>query len=78
MYVRRSKNEELNPRNTTKTVKHGGGNIKIWGCFSYAGVGPIFWIKPNMNKELDLERGRECTASLCRGQYAFNMDLPAR
>lgn len=55
MYVRRSKNEELNPRNTTKTVKHGGGNIKIWGCFSYAGVGPIFWIKPNMNKELYLE-----------------------
>lgn len=55
VYVRRGKNQELNPRNTIKTVKHGGGNIKIWGCFSYAGVGPIFWIKDIMTKELYLK-----------------------
>lgn len=55
IYVRSGKNQELNPRHTVKTVKHGGGNIKIWGCFSYAGVGPIFWIKENMTKELYFE-----------------------
>ena len=34
---------------TRKTVKHGGGGIIIWSCFSRCGVGPQFWIKDNMN-----------------------------
>jgi len=33
------------PKNT---VKHGGGNIMLWGCFSSSGVDPIFWIKERM------------------------------
>lgn len=53
-YVRRYKNEELNPRCTLGTVKHGGGNIKMWGCFSYSGVGPLYWIKDIMTKEIYL------------------------
>lgn len=51
-WVRRPKNAELDPRYTTKTFKHGGGNIMIWGCFSWYGVGPIYWIKENMDKHL--------------------------
>lgn len=39
-YVRRPVNAEMNPRFTKKQVKHGGGNIKIWGSFSGLGVGP--------------------------------------
>ena len=50
--VRRPPNTAYDPRFTLKTVKHGGGNIKIWGCFSYNGVGPIFWIKQIMTKEI--------------------------
>lgn len=49
-WVRRPKNTELSARYTTKTFKHGGGNIMVWGCFSWYGVGPIFWIKENMDK----------------------------
>jgi hypothetical protein len=49
--VRRPPNTEYDPRHTVKTLKHGGGNIKIWGCFSFLGVGPIFWIKETMTKE---------------------------
>ena len=41
-YVRRSKRKEYDPRYTVKTIKHGGGNIKIWGCFSYYGESPLF------------------------------------
>jgi hypothetical protein len=37
---------------TPKTVKFGGGNIMVWGCFFYNGVGPIFWIKETMTKEI--------------------------
>lgn len=54
VWVRRPKNAEMNPRYTTKTFKHGGGNIMIWGCFSWYGVGPLFWIRENMDRYLYL------------------------
>lgn len=42
------------PKDYIQTIKHGGGNIKIWGCFSAHGVGPIHKIDGNMNKEMYL------------------------
>lgn len=48
IYVRRPKNTAFDPKYTKKTVKHGGGNIMLWGCFSASGVGPIYWIKDKM------------------------------
>src|SRR4029434_3105440 len=32
--VWRGKNAEYDPKNTIPTVKHGGGNIMLCGCFS--------------------------------------------
>lgn len=46
--VRRPKGKEFDPRYTKKTVKHGDGNIMVWGCFSWYGVGPIFLISDIM------------------------------
>ena len=37
--VWRGKNAEYDPKNTIPTVKHGGGNIMLWGCFSLKGTG---------------------------------------
>lgn len=48
VHVRRPKNTAYDPKHTLKTVKHGGGNIMLWGCFSSSGVGPLFWVKDKM------------------------------
>ena len=37
--VWRKRNAEYNPKNTIPTVKHGGGNLMLWGCFSAKGTG---------------------------------------
>lgn len=51
-YVRRPPLQELNPRYTKKTVKHGGSSVMVWGCFTASGVGPIVQIDGNMTGEV--------------------------
>ena len=45
----RTKNAELQPKHPTPTVKHGGGNIMLWGCFSAKGPGRLIRVKERMN-----------------------------
>uniref|UniRef100_A0A674PFI4 Uncharacterized protein n=1 Tax=Takifugu rubripes TaxID=31033 RepID=A0A674PFI4_TAKRU len=47
--VWRRKNAVLHPKNTIPTVKHGGGNIMLWGCFSAKGPGRLICVKERMN-----------------------------
>ncbi|KAK3528860.1 hypothetical protein QTP70_011740 [Hemibagrus guttatus] len=47
--VWRRKDAELHPKNTIPTVKHGGGNIMLWGCFSAKGPGRLIRVKERMN-----------------------------
>lgn len=53
-YVRRPACKEYDPQYTKKTIKHGGGNIMLWGSFSWYGVGPLFWIKEKMTADIYL------------------------
>ena len=50
--VWRTTNEELDRKCTVPTVKHGGGNVKCWGCFSLSGFGNFVFIDRNMTAEL--------------------------
>ncbi|KAK3560358.1 hypothetical protein QTP86_006443 [Hemibagrus guttatus] len=45
------KGEAFNPKNTIPTVKHGGGNLMFWGCFSAGGPGNLIKVNGTMKKE---------------------------
>ena len=46
------RNAEYSPKNAIPTVKHGGGNIMLWGCFSAKGTGRLHRIEGRMNKAM--------------------------
>uniref|UniRef100_A0A674ELB5 Transposase Tc1-like domain-containing protein n=1 Tax=Salmo trutta TaxID=8032 RepID=A0A674ELB5_SALTR len=48
-HVWRRRNAAYDPKNTIPTVKHGGGNIMLWGCFSAKGRGQLHRIKGTMD-----------------------------
>jgi hypothetical protein len=41
--------QALDPRFTKKTVKHGGGNVMVWGCITGQGMGRLHRIEGIMN-----------------------------
>ncbi len=47
--VWRRRNATYDPKNTIPTVKHGGGNIMLWGCFSAKGTWQLHHIKETMD-----------------------------
>ena len=48
-HVWRRRNAAYDPKNTSPIVKHGGGNIMLWGCFSAKGTGQLHHIKGTMD-----------------------------
>jgi transposase len=50
-YCWKKRGEPLRDHHVVTTVKHGGGSIMVWGCFSAAGPGYICLIEGNMNAE---------------------------
>uniref|UniRef100_A0A8D0A432 Transposase Tc1-like domain-containing protein n=1 Tax=Sander lucioperca TaxID=283035 RepID=A0A8D0A432_SANLU len=48
-WVWRRTNAAYDPNNTLPIVKHGGGNIMFWGCFSAKGTGQLHRIKGTMD-----------------------------
>ena len=48
-YVWRKPNMSHHPKNTIPTVKHGGGSIMLWGCFSAAGTEKLVQVEGRMD-----------------------------
>jgi transposase len=48
-YVWRKSNTAHHPEHTIPTVKHGGGSIMVWSCFSSAGTGKMVKIDGKMD-----------------------------
>ena len=49
--VRRRKGEEYKPECLAPQVKHGGGGVMVWGCFSANGIGKLHKVKETVDSE---------------------------
>ena len=49
-FVRRPVGKRFDPKYTISTVKHGGGSVMVWGCFSGRGMGPLHQIEGTMDR----------------------------
>lgn len=47
--VWREHGKGLENKNLCPTIKHGGGSVMVWGCFSYFGVGKLVFIEGKMD-----------------------------
>lgn len=79
VFVWRKPGEEFQPDCTKGTVKHGGGNVKVCGCFSYSGVGKLVCIDGIMNSEayrciLDANLQKSAKKLFKRQKWIFQQD----
>ena len=77
-FVRRRPGERLLEQCTVQTVKHGGGNIMVWGCFGGGQVGKLVKIDGKMTKEVYLDILNEhvmpCGLELIGEGFVFQQD----
>ena len=48
--VWRTPDEDFDPKCTVPTVKHGGGSVMVWSCFTRRGVGKLYVLDRIMDR----------------------------
>lgn len=51
----RRPSERLNPKNLAPSVKHGGGSVQVWGCFTAFGIGYLTRLPEGLDGDTYLE-----------------------
>ena len=74
IYVRRRPGERLLNQCIKPTVKHGGGNIQVWGCFSFNGIGNLYRIKGILKRSNTIQFSKGMLYHLARSYVGE--DLP--
>lgn len=77
--VWRKRNCELDEKNITPTVKHGGGSVLVWGCMSANGVGELCFLGGTMDHRhyiniLKTNLPRSVNNMGLAGDYIFTQD----
>ena len=54
-YVWKKKGEPISDRTTLPTVKYGGGNMMVWGCMGWNGVGILTEVEQRMDPKQYVE-----------------------
>lgn len=77
--VWRKSGDALKERNIQKTVKHGGGNVMVWGCFAWSGVGNLVKIEGIMTADVYIDILNEnleesVLKTDLEGRYTFQQD----
>ena len=54
-WVRRPEGTRYHPKYQLPTVKHGGGNVMVWGCFWQGGLGPLVRINGIMDRHVYMD-----------------------
>lgn len=78
VYVRRFPGEQMNDDCVVSTIKHGNGNVMVWGCFAGNRVGTLKKIDGILRKEGYLSILRDtaipCGRQLCGRNFVFQED----
>ncbi|GBN31433.1 Transposable element Tc1 transposase, partial [Araneus ventricosus] len=69
--VWRKPNSELEMKNLTTSIKHGGGSQMVWGCMSAVGVGNLHFIDGMMDKYMYLDILKQNSKQSAEKKWAY-------